>query len=105
MTIRGRSGPPSVVVPRIGADALYEVDLTVAPSPVWRAAFRRPPPAMVTPSRTPDVGRLSIRGASVQFRGETRHLGGWLRGIDKWIAYANSVVESPRSLTRLGKPG
>ena len=85
---------PRVVVARIeGRDTLYEFDLTAAPSPAWRAAFLRPPPALITADRTPEVGRVAIYGTTVHFRTAPRHLGGWLRPIDKWIAYANSVVE------------
>jgi len=29
----------------------------------------------------------------VHFRTAPRHLGDWLRRIDRWIAYANSVVD------------
>jgi len=76
-----------------GRDTLYEVELTTSASREWRAAFLRPPPSLVTPNRTPDVGRLAIRGATVQFRAAPRHLDAWLRRIDRWVAYAHSVVE------------
>jgi hypothetical protein len=31
--------------------------------------------------------------ATVQFRVAPPHLHAWLRRIDRWIAYANSIVE------------
>jgi hypothetical protein len=61
------------------------------------AAFLRPPPALITAARTPVVGRLAIHGTTVHFRTAPRHLGGWLRRIDRWIAYANSVVAERRA--------
>jgi hypothetical protein len=49
---------PRIVVARIeGRDTLYEFDLTAVPSPVWRAVFLRPPPALTTADHTPDIGR------------------------------------------------
>jgi hypothetical protein len=76
-----------------GRDTLYEVDLTAPPSREWRAAFLRPPPALISAKRTTEVGRVALHRATLHFRTAPRHLGGWLRRIDKWIAYANSVVE------------
>jgi hypothetical protein len=88
-----RPGPPRVVVDGIeGRDTLYEVELWAAPSRQWRAAFLRPPPALITADRTPDVGRVAIHGATLHFRAAPRHPTAWLRRIDRWIAYANSVV-------------
>jgi hypothetical protein len=88
-----RPGPPRVVVDGIeGRDTLYEIELWVAPSPQWRAAFLRPPPALITKDRTPEVGRVAIHGTTMHFRTAPRNLGAWLRRIDRWIAYANSVV-------------
>ena len=85
---------PRVVVARIeGRDTLYEFDLTAAPTPAWRAAFLRPPPALITADYTPDIGRVAIHGRTVHFRAASQHRGDWLRRIDRWIAYANSVVE------------
>ena len=92
--VQRRPGPPRVVVEGIeGRDTLYEVDLWAAPSPQWRAAFLRPPPALITAGRRPEVGRVAIHGATLHFRAAPRHLHAWLRRIDRWIAYANSVVE------------
>jgi hypothetical protein len=65
----------------------YEVDLWAAPSPVWRTAFLRPPPTLTTASHTPDSGRVA------HFRAASRERGDWHRQIDRWIAYANSVVD------------
>jgi hypothetical protein len=89
-----RPGPPRVVVDGIeGRDALYEFELWAAPSPQWRAAFLRPPPALMSADRTPEVGRVALHGTTVHFRTAPRNLGAWLRRIDRWIAYANSIVE------------
>ena len=89
-----RPGSPRVVVDGIeGRDTLYEVELTAAPSREWRAAFLRPPPALITADRTPEVGRVAIYGTTVHFRTAPRHLTAWLRRIGRWIAYANSIVE------------
>jgi hypothetical protein len=94
MAHRRRPGAPRVVVDGIeGRDTLYEFDLWAAPSPEWRAAFVRPPPSLITADRTPEIGRVAIHGATVHFRTAPRHLDGWLRRIDRWIAYANSVVD------------
>ena len=85
---------PRVVVARIeGRDTLYESDLTAAPSPAWRAAFLRPPLALTTADHTPDIGRVAIHGRTVHFRAALRHRGDWLRRIDQWIGYVNSIVE------------
>jgi hypothetical protein len=87
-------GLPRIVVERIeGTDTLYEFDLCAAPSREWRAAFLRPPPALTTSDQTPDSGRVFIQGTAVQFRAAPRDRGDWLRRIDRWIAYANSIVE------------
>jgi hypothetical protein len=88
-----RPGSPRIVVERIeGRDALFEVELWVAPSPQWRAAFLRPPPALITTDRTPKLAASQSTGATLHFRTAPRHVGAWLRRIDRWIAYANSVV-------------
>jgi hypothetical protein len=47
---------------------------------VHRARFKSSPLAKVT-------------GARVTFRTITARLHAWLRRLDRWIAYANSVVE------------
>jgi hypothetical protein len=77
MPIERQPDPPRVVVDGSESRAtLYEVDLTAPPSREWRAAFLRPPPSPITGDRT-----------------MPRHLGGWLRRIDRWNAYANSIVD------------
>ena len=76
-----------------GRDTLYEFDLTAAPSPAGRAVFLRPPPALTIADYTPDIGRVAIHGATVHFRTPPRYIADWLRRIDRWIAYANSIVE------------
>ena len=89
-----RPGSPRVVVDGIESrDTLYEVDLTAAASPVWRAAFLRPPPALISADHAPDIGRVAIHGRTIHFRTAPRHRGDWLHRIDHWIAYANSLVE------------
>jgi hypothetical protein len=94
MPFERQPDPPRVVVNGIeGRDTLYELKLTAEPSPVWRAAFLRPPPRLTGPKSTPDVGRINLQGAVVSFRTAPRRLEGWLRRIDAWIAYANSIVE------------
>ena len=72
---------------------LYWVELSAAPSPPWRAAFLWPPPMLRTAMYTPEVGCLALPGARVIFRTSPPRLRHWLRRIDHWIAYANSVVE------------
>jgi hypothetical protein len=67
-------------------------ELSATPSPAWRAAFLRPPERLQSPRRTPDVGRLELRGTRVQFRTTPRQPTSWLRCVDRWIQYANSVV-------------
>jgi len=56
-----------------GQDTLYEFDLTAAPSPAWRAAFLRPPPALTTADHTPDIGRVAVHGRTVHFRAAPQH--------------------------------
>jgi hypothetical protein len=58
MPLERQPGPPRVVVDGIeGQDTLYEFDLTAVSSPVWRAVFLQPPPALTTADHTPDIGR------------------------------------------------
>jgi len=88
-----RQGAPRVVVDGIsGRDTVYEVDLTATPSSAWRVAFYHPA-HWEGPYARPQVRRFYIHGATVFFRTAPRHLGRWLRRIDQWIRYANSVVE------------
>jgi len=44
------------------------------------------------PHGTLDFGRLELRGSTVQFRTTPWQLAGWLRRLNRWIRYANSVV-------------
>jgi hypothetical protein len=60
-----------------------------APSPNG-AAFL---PFTATGDRAPEVDRVSLHYATMHFRAAPRDLEAWLRRIDSWIAYANSVVE------------
>jgi hypothetical protein len=85
-------GPETVAAMPTGL-VLYAVALSAAPSRAWRAAFLRPPPRLLTTTGTPELGRISLQEATVLFRTTPRRLTFWLRRIDRWIAYANSVVE------------
>ena len=92
VALRRRPGPPRLVTMITKREAFYEVELTAAPSPVWRGAFLRPPPRVTTTQYTPTIGRVGLTGATVHFRADSLRLPSWLRRIDRWIAYANSVV-------------
>ena len=76
-----------------GRDTVYEVELTATPSPEWRAAFYLPPAKLTGNTATPYVRRFYVHGSTVYFRSAPRYLSGWLRRIDRWIAYANSVAD------------
>jgi hypothetical protein len=90
---RLRRPPHAVVTLATGALTLYEVELGKAPSRAWRAALLRPPPKLLTSKHTPELGRLELHGSSITFRTVPARLHAWLRRIDLWIGYANSVVE------------
>ena len=85
--------PPRAVPLLQGAETLYEVGLSGAPSSAWRVAFLRPPTRLVTARYSPEVGRVGLGGNAVHFRTTPDKLDAWLYRIDQWIAYANSVVE------------
>jgi hypothetical protein len=74
-------------------DALYECDLNAVPSSVWRAAFLRPPPHLTSAHYTPDAGGVGLNQATIQFQTTPARARFWLKRIDRWITYANSVVE------------
>ena len=93
MAIHRIRRPPHPIALTTKAQALYDVALSAVPSRTWRAAFLRPPPALTPARYTPELGRLGLDGARVSFRTSPPHLHRWLRRIDRWIAYANSVVE------------
>jgi len=76
-----------------GTDVLYEVALTTAPSAEWRVAFVRPPPRLTSARFNPDIGRVVLQGATVHLRAAPPDLDAWLKRIDRWIAYANSIIE------------
>jgi hypothetical protein len=87
-------GPPHVVTALQQTDlTVYEATLSTAPSGEWRAAFLRPPARLITTQYTPELGRVDLIADRVIFRTTPAQLDGWLRRIDQWIAYANSVVE------------
>jgi hypothetical protein len=68
MAIQRLPGPPrSVSLPK-KEQTLYEVTLSAAPSPAWRAAFLRPPATLTSARYTPELGRLGLHGATVHFR-------------------------------------
>lgn len=92
MAIQRLQRPPHPITFTHGALTLYEVELSAAPSQAWRAAFLHPPVALVTPQHTPTLGRLELDGPRVTFQTIPVRLHGWLRRIDRWITYANSVV-------------
>jgi hypothetical protein len=90
---RLRHPPDSVPLTQEGVQTLYVVELSARPSPAWRAAFLRPPARLTTARMTPELGRLELTRHRVTFRTIPARLHAWLRRIDQWIAYANSVVE------------
>jgi hypothetical protein len=92
MAIRRLQRPPHSIALATPSQALYEVELSAVPSRVWRAAFLRPPPTLRTTRFTPELGRLGLEGARVTFRTSPFQLHQWMRRIDRWIEYANSVV-------------
>ena len=94
MAIRRRPGPPQIVTPIAGNQTVYSVELSATPSPPWRAAFLRPPARLTRSRYTPELGRLSLDGATVLFRTAPDRLERWQRRIDRWVQYANSVVET-----------
>lgn len=93
IVIRQVRRPPQPIALTTKSQALYEVALSAVPSRAWRAAFFRPPLALMPVRYTSELGRLGLEGARVSFRTSPPHLHRWLRRIDCWIAYANSVVE------------
>jgi hypothetical protein len=86
-------GPPHAVTLTPGNQMVYEVTLSAVPSPEWRAAFLRPPTRLTSARYTPELGRLGLDGATVIFRTAPHRARHWLRRIDRWVQYANSVVE------------
>jgi hypothetical protein len=95
MAIQRLPNPPHpVLLTKKGAQTLYSVALSAAPSAAWRAAFLRPPPALTTVRYTPELGRLGFDGPRVSFRTTPPRLHEWLRRIDRWVEYANSVVQA-----------
>jgi hypothetical protein len=68
MALRRVRRPPHPVTLVKGTQTLYEITLSAAPSPPWRAAFLRPPPALTTARFTPELGRLGVDGPRVTFR-------------------------------------
>ena len=99
MRARPTAGPkirrlpgPAHTIPLQTGHTVYEVTLSAVPSRPWRAAFVRPP-ARLTTVRFPPAA-VSLHGATVTFRATPARLPSWLRRIDRWIEYANSVVEA-----------
>jgi hypothetical protein len=93
VAIRRRPGRPRTIVALPNGLMLYSVTLTPPPSRAWRAVFLRPPPALTRGRFTPEAARLGLDGATVIFRTTPRQLTAWVRRIDRWVAYANSVIE------------
>jgi hypothetical protein len=91
-TVRRVPGPARVITPlQTRRAVVYAVQLTAEPSRPWRGAFGRPPTRLTTARYTPHA--VSFDGATVIVRTTPAGLHAWLRRIDRWIAYANSVVE------------
>ena len=93
MPIQRLRHPPDSVPLTQGVQSLYVVELSKRPSPAWRAAFLRPPARLTTARTTSEAGRLELNGHRVTFRTIPAKLHAWLRRIDRWIVYANAVVE------------
>jgi hypothetical protein len=93
MPIQRLRRPPESVPLTQGLETLDVVELSATPSPAWRAAFLRPPVRLTSPRSTPEFGRVELTRHRVTFRTIPAKLHAWLRRIDRWIAYANSVVE------------
>jgi hypothetical protein len=93
MAIKRRLGPAQLVAMVTPHAALYECTLTTVASPAWRAAFLRPPPRLMTMQYTPDLGRVGLTSGTIHFRTIPARARFWLKRIDRWIEYANSVVE------------
>jgi hypothetical protein len=72
---------------------LYKATVDPPPTRVWRAAFLRPPRRLISARYTPELGRLGLHGTTVHFRTTPDRARLWLKRIDRWITYANSVVE------------
>jgi hypothetical protein len=92
MAIRRLPGPPAILTPLPTGLTLYTVALSAVPSRAWRAAFLRPPARLVTPRYVPELARVGLDGPTVLFRTGPQQARFWLKRIDRWIAYANSVV-------------
>jgi hypothetical protein len=82
---------PKIVAPLPNGEAVYQVRLSAVPSPPWRAAFYRAPLRLSHPPYTPDQVELHV--TAVIFRTHPCGLDKWLGWIDRWVAYANSVVK------------
>jgi hypothetical protein len=94
MAVHRAPGPPRVILSGLeGNESLFEVLLTAIPSPEWRAALVRPPGRLTSVRYAPDVGRVTVQKAGIHFRTAPDEVDGWLRRLDRWIAYANSVVQ------------
>jgi hypothetical protein len=85
--------PPQSTTLETGSQTLYEATLSAVPSPAWRAAFLRPPARLTRATATPELARVGLDGARILFRTTPPRLHYWLRWIDRWVAYANSIVE------------
>ena len=93
MAIQRLRQPPHPVTFTEGALTLYEVELSATPSRAWRTAFLHPPRTLMTGKYTPELGRLELHGPRITFRTIPARLHGWLRQIDRWVVYANLVVQ------------
>src|SRR5262249_50035786 len=84
-------GPPAVIA-KLGREALYAVELSAMPSPIWRAPCLLPPSHLARVPSPPSLRRLYFDGAHTCFRTTPQKIGAWIQRIDRWIQYANSVV-------------
>ena len=91
MAIHRLPGSPTVITSLQGRQAVYQVALSAVPSRAWRAAFGRPPARLGHSPFTPDG--IELQGSAVIFRAAPSKVQDWLRWNDRWIAYANSVVD------------
>ena len=91
--------PPRVILSGLeGNESLFEVLLTAMPSPEWRAAFVRLPGRLTSVRYAPDVGRVTVQKAGLNFRTAPAEVDGWLRRLDRWITRIRSWRSERRAL-------
>jgi hypothetical protein len=101
MALHRLPGRPAVITPLQGRrQAVYQVGLSAVPSPGWRAVFVRTPARLGPSPFTPDG--IDLQGSAAIFRDAPSKVQDWLRRIDRWIAYADSVEEEFCELSPAG---